>query len=262
MIRTLIFLFLFLLLSCSSKDKDAKNIKVLARVGEKTLTEESVVLLGAGRAVSEDKIELSIENWINQSLLLSEARKEGFENDLTLIKKRDSYYDQLIISSFVENHISSRIRISKEDVRLYYRENKGSFIRNLDEVQIEQYIMKSEKEARKLTASFESKRGANTEVYSILSVNQKTIKKGVLLESVDIELFDIRKKAVGPVFLGSNICVLKVLNRYKKGSYRGLDEVYDEVYQRLYKSRTTMERGLLLDSLKKTVNIFINPEYQ
>jgi len=262
LIRTPKLLFLFLLLSCSDKDKDAKNIKVLARVGEKTLTEESVVLLDAGRAVSGDKIELSVENWINQSLLLSEAKKEGFESDLTLIKKRDSYYNQLIVSSFVENYISSRIRISKEDVRLYYKENKSSFIRNLDEVQIEQYIMKSEKGARKLTTSFESGRGVNIEDYSILSVNQKTIKKGVLLETVGVKLFDFRKKAIGPVFLGGNICVLKVLNRYKKGSYRGLDEVYDEVYQRLYKSRTTMERGLLLDSLKKTVNIFINPEYQ
>ena len=250
------------MLSCSGEEKNSKNIKVLARVGERTLTEENAVLFGADRGVSGDERELSIENWISQSLLLSEAKKEGFESDLTLIKKRDTYYEQLIVSSFVENHISSRIKISKEDVRRYYKENKGSFIRSLDEVQIEQYIMKSEKEARKLTSSLESKRGANIDSYSILSVNQKTIKRGVLLENIDTELFNIRRRAIGPVFLGGNICVLKVLNRYKKGSYRGLDEVYDEVYQRLYKTKTTIERGLLLDSLKKTVNIFINPEYQ
>ena len=248
--------------SCSGEEKNSKNIKVLARVGERTLTEENVVLLGADRGISRDERELSIENWISQSLLLSEAKKEGFESDLTLIKKRDTYYEQLIVSSFVESHISSRIKISREDVRHYYKKNRGSFIRNLDEVQIEQYIMKNEKEARKLTSSFESKRGTNIDDYSVLSVNQITIKRGVFLEGVGTELFNIRKRAVGPVFLGGNICVLKVLNRYKKGSYRGLDEVYDEVYQRLYKTKAIVEQGLLLDSLKKKVNIFINPEYQ
>ena len=130
------------MLSCSGEEKNSKNIKVLARVGERTLTEENAVLFGADRGVSGGERELSIENWISQSLLLSEAKKEGFESDLTLIKKRDTYYEQLIVSSFVESHISSRIKISKEDVRRYYKENKGSFIRSLDEVQIEQYIMK------------------------------------------------------------------------------------------------------------------------
>ena len=250
------------MLSCSGKEKDSKNIKILARVGESTLTEENDVLFGTGGNISGDEKMLSIEKWINKSLFLSEAKKEGFDSDLTLIRKRDTYYEQLVVSSFVENHISSRIKISKEDVRLYYKENKGGFIRNLDEVQVEQYIMKSEKEARKLASSFESKKSSRTDDYSILSINQKIIKRGVLLENIDVELFNTKKRAIGPVYLGGNICVLKVLNRYKKGSYLGLDEVYDEVYQRLYKTRATIERGLLLDSLKKTVNIFINPEYQ
>ena len=250
------------MLSCSGREENSKNIKVLARVGENTLTEKDIALFGASRDVSEDEKVLSVEKWINRSLLLSEAKKEGFDGDLTLIKKKDTYYEQLMVSSFVEDYISSRIRISKGDVRLYYKENKGGFIRNLDEVQIEQYIMKSEKEARKLTSSFESKRVTNTNGYSILSVNQKTVKRGVFLKNIDVELFNSKKRAVGPVFLGGNNCVLRVLNRYKKGSYRGLDEVYDEVYQRLYKTRATIERGLLLDSLKETVNIYINPEYQ
>ena len=94
-------------MSCSGEEKNSKNIKVLARVGEITLTEENVVLFGADRGVSGDERGLSIENWINQSLLLSEAKKEGFESDLTLIKKRDTYYEQLIISSFVETTGSS-----------------------------------------------------------------------------------------------------------------------------------------------------------
>ena len=43
---------------------------------------------------------------------------------------------------------------------------------------------------------------------------------------------------------------------------RSIDEVYDEVYQRLYKTKSITEKNRLLDSLKKNMNIYINPEYQ
>ena len=73
--------------------------------------------------------------------------------------------------------------------------------------------------------------------------------------NIDKEIFLRNKRTVGPVLLGGEICVLRVLNIYKKGSYRGLEEVFDEVYQRIYKAQVSKNRLLLLDSLKKTMNI-------
>ena len=67
---------------------------------------------------------------------------------------------------------------------------------------------------------------------------------------------------MGPVFLGKEISVLKVLNRDNKGSTKGINEVYDEIYQRVFKIKSLEAKISLLDSLKKTVNISINPEYQ
>ena len=158
--------------------------------------------------------------------------------------------------------MSARINILKDDVRLYYKQNKSSFIRNQDEAQIEQYIMESEKEARKLIRSFSSRKAVDVDRFSIRSTYQDIIKKGTFSKEVDDDIFIRKKGVVGPVFLGENICVLKVLNRYKKGSFLGLDEVYDEVYQRLYKTKSITEKNRLLDSLKKNMNIYINPEYQ
>ena len=67
---------------------------------------------------------------------------------------------------------------------------------------------------------------------------------------------------MGPVLLGKEISVLKVLNRNNKGSTKGINEVYDEIYQRVFKIKSLEARVSLLDSLKKTVNISISPEYQ
>ena len=258
----LIYSFLFLSLFCSSENRTAKDSRVYARVGNNTLTDENLVLLNTEKPFSNDALQHSIENWINQSLILSEAKKEGFEKDIALIKKGELYYNQLIISSFIEKHVSSRINILKDDVRLYYKQNKSSFIRNQDEAQIEQYIMESEKDARKLVRSFGSRKAIDTDRFSIRSTHQDIVKRGTFSKEVDDDIFIRKKSVVGPVFLGGNICVLKVLNRYKKGSFLGLDEVYDEVYQRLYKTKSITEKNRLLDSLKKNMNIYINPEYQ
>ena len=258
----LIYSFLFLSLFCSSENRTAKDSRVYARVGNNTLTDENLVLLNTEKPFSNDALQHSIENWINQSLILSEAKKEGFEKDIALIKKGELYYNQLIISSFIEKHVSSRINILKDDVRLYYKQNKSSFIRNQDEAQIEQYIMESEKDARKLVRSFGSRKAIDTDRFSIRSTHQDVVKRGTFSKEVDDDIFIRKKSVVGPVFLGGNICVLKVLNRYKRGSFLGLDEVYDEVYQRLYKTKSITEKNRLLDSLKKNMNIYINPEYQ
>ena len=67
---------------------------------------------------------------------------------------------------------------------------------------------------------------------------------------------------MGPVSLGKEFSVLKVLNRNNKGSTKGINEVYDEIYQRVFKIKSLEAKVSLLDSLKKTVNISISPEYQ
>ena len=67
---------------------------------------------------------------------------------------------------------------------------------------------------------------------------------------------------VGPVILGKDISVLRVLDINKQGSIKGLNHVYDEIYQRVFKIKSLEVQESLLDSLKKTVNISINPKYQ
>ena len=75
-------------------------------------------------------------------------------------------------------------------------------------------------------------------------------------------IFVKKKRIVGPVILGKDISVLKVLGVNKQGSIKGLNDVYDEIYQRVFKIKSLEVQDLLLDSLKNTVNISINPEYQ
>ena len=258
--RLLIFCFVVLVVSCY-KDSNKEVDDVYARVGLIELTQENLILFN-NKTPDSRTLNNSIENWIDETVLFSEAMKSGFENDVVLQRKRDSYYRELVIASFVESVIASKVSVSNDDVRLYYKRNKGEFVRVLDEVRIEQYIVKGKKIANRLVASFNSKKNIDLSKFDIEFVKTETVQRGTFAKNIDDMLFVKRRGVVGPVVLGKDISVLKVLSINKQGSTKGLNDVYDEIYQRVFKIKSIEVQESLLDSLKKTVNISINPKYQ
>ena len=259
--RLLVFCLVVLIVSCYKDSNKKIADDVYARVGPIELTQEDLILFD-NKTPDLRTLNSEIKNWIDETLLFSEAMNNGFENDVVLQRKRDSYYRELIITSFVESVIASKVSVSNDDVRLYYKRNKGEFARVLDEVRIEQYIVKSKKVANRLVASFNSKKNIDLSKFDIELVKTETIQRGTLAKNIDDMLFVKRRGVVGPVVLGKDISVLKVLGINKQGSIKGLNDVYDEIYQRVYKIKSIEVQESLLDSLKKTVNISINPKYQ
>ena len=257
--RLLIFCLVVLIISCY-KDSNKEIVgDVYARVGTIELTQENLF----NNKISDSRtLNNSIKNWIDETVLFSEAMKNGFENDVVLLRKRDSYYRELIIASFVESIIASKVSVSNDDVRLYYRRNKGEFVRVLDEVKVEQYIVESEKVANRLVVSFKSKNNIDLGKFDIKLIKTEIVKRGSFAEDIDDLLFVKKRRVVGPVVLGKDVSVLKVLGINKQGSIKGLNDVYDEIYQRIFKIKSIRAQESLLDSLKKTVNISINPKYQ
>ena len=259
--RLLIFCLIVLVVSCY-KDSNKKIVDdVYARVGPIELTQENLVLFN-NKTPDPRTLNSSIKNWIDETVLFSEAMKSGFENDVVLQRKRDSYYRELVIASFVESVIASKVSVSNDDVRLYYKRNKGEFVRALDEVRIEQYIVKDKKVANRLAASFNSKKNIDLSKFDIDLVKTETVQRGTFAKNIDNMLFVKKREIVGPIVLGKDVSVLKVLGINKQGSIKGLNDVYDEIYQRVFKINSLKVQESLLDSLKKTVNISINPKYQ
>jgi len=250
-----------MVVSCYKNTNEKIIDDVYARVGPIELTEESLILFN-NKTPDSKTLNSSIKNWIDKTVLFSEAMKSGFENDVVLQRKRDFYYRDLIITSFVESVIASKVSVSNDDVRLYYKRNKGEFIRALDEVRIEQYIVKSKKIANRLIVSFNSKKNIDLSKFDIELVKTEIVQRGTFVKSIDDMIFIKRREIVGPIVLGKDISVLRVLDINEQGSIKGLNDVYDEIYQRVFKIKSLEVQESLLDSLKKTVNISINPKYQ
>ena len=259
--RLLIFCLIILVVSCYKDSSKEVDDGVYARVGPVELTQEDLVFFD-NKTPDLRTLNNKIKIWIDETLLFSEAMKNGFKNDVVLKRKRDSYYRELIITSFVESVIASKVSVSNDDVRLYYKRNKGEFTRVLDEVKIEQYILKSKKVASRLVASFNSKKNIDLNKFDIELIKTETVQRGTFAKNIDDMLFVKKRRVVGPIILGKDISVLKVLRINKQGSIKGLNEVYDEIYQRVFKIKSLRVQESLLDSLKRTVNISINPKYQ
>ena len=253
-------LFLSFLVSCAKKQIPPGEI--FARVSSSWLSSDNIDSVFMLPLVDEKNLPEMVDYWVESSLFYEEAVKAGLNKDKYLLRKRDDYYKQLLISSYLESELINRVLISEEAVKKYYIKNKPSFVRKSDEVFAEQFFVSNKEDGEKLKKLL--LQGKKTEVMKnkIIRTSFGTIKKGFLPNPIDFYLFNKKNNFVGPFQIGGDIVVFKILQIFKKGSFRGLDEVYDEVYQRVLQIKKGDLRFVLLDSLKSNSGVYINSKYR
>ena len=120
-----IFFIFFIFFSCSIEREEPEE--VFARVGEKKLTKEDIVAMKKRGLISEGSVSHLVNGWIEKMLLYEAAINSNLDKDEFLIKKRDVFYKDLLISSFLNIKAKKEIYISRQEVSNYYKENKKSF---------------------------------------------------------------------------------------------------------------------------------------
>lgn len=252
-----VFILVFFLFSCENlKENDAI---VLARVGKKKLFFKDLPNQLNGPNIKKNDVSVFVNSWVNSQVLFISAEKEGFLNDRVLKEKTEKYYKDLVISSFVETKTGVTNKITKEDVLSYYNDNKLSFIRKRDGVFARHFVLEDLNLAKKIIAQLsKTKRSVNVDQY----LNDTSyIREGLLSEDLNKFLFNSNTSIVGPVLYNKKHHVFEIVSRYKKGSFYGLEDVHDEIYQRLIKKSSISGTSKLLDSLKRKNDVFINLNY-
>ena len=253
------FFLIFFLFSCETKKKD--NSDVLARVSGKTLTIKKAQKLNPGKPLNKETISKIVLDWITNTVLLKKGIEMDIHKDSLLLKKRDLFFNKLVISSFLKQNHHPRISISNKEVLDYYNKNKESFSRETDEVFLEHYFTEKSIFSKKLKSFFILNKKTDINVSDFL-LESKTVKKGRTLDQFNSIIFDSEQEIIGPIRSKKGYHFFKILSRYKKGSNKGLEMVYDEIFQRLYKKKERNHSLFLLDSIKNTEIIYINPKYQ
>ena len=252
-----------LLASCSVREKD--NSVVLARVNDQVLTVSKLEKLLPPKNRIDEQLKKFIRDWVDNALYYDAALKDGLHGDSQLSNERDRYYKKIVIGSYLQTKTSSSVAISNSDIRVYYDENLSGFIRQNDEAYVCHFFTNKHSDARSVRSKLLRKQAVDSEseLFDGFGVEKKTVTRGFLLKELDIEIFKNKKGAiVGPIRTANGYHIFKIVNIYKKGSKKGLEDVYDKIYQRLLKKKQVVLAADLLDSLKEKSNVFINSNYQ
>jgi len=256
-----IFIIFFIFVSCSNNGEEPQE--VFARVGDKTLTKKDLVDMKKGGLVSEGSVSNLVNNWVEKALLYNAAINTNLDKDVVLAKKRDVFYKNLLISSFLDIKSKKEISVSKKEISNYYNKNKKSFARNSDEILLKHFVLPTSKEAKKIKRFLKSnKKGKELEILvKKYKPETKTVKKGLMSDSLIGFVFKYSVgDVVGPRLINGYYHVFDVLKKHNKKSIRGLEVVYDEIHQRIFKTKEIQFLESVLDSLFLNNDIYISPE--
>ena len=254
----LFYAFLFFT-ACSVNNKEEGE--VVARVGNETLTKEGLLFLAGGQAGDAEVFSRTINKWVENKLLYRAALSIGLDRDLALTRERDLFYENLLISSFIHIQTKEKGITTKKEVSDYYLKNKESFKRTDDEVIVKHFTFSTNVEAKKIKKELKKKK-PKVDMQGLLNnqkVETKIIKKGDAGSNHMSFVFDAEVGSVlGPKEHDKTFHVFQVLQAHKKGSYFGLEMVYDEIYQRLYKEKQFLIMNSILDSLYSETDVFVS----
>ena len=89
----------------------------------------------------------------------------------------------------------------------------------------------------------------------------KTVKEGLIGDNLIGFVFKYSVgDVVGPRLINGSYHVFDILKKHNKKSIRGLEVVYDEIHQRIFKTKKTRFLDSVLDSLFLNNDIYISPE--
>ena len=257
----IIIILLVTLLSCSSND----NIEgeIYARVGDKVLIKKNIVNKTGGSLVNSNSVLHFTNKWVKKTLLYEAALNLNLDKDRLLIEKREDFYKDLLISSFLELEKKKQINVSKKEVLNYYRTYRKSFSRNEDEIRLKHFVLPTKSEAVRLKKLLKSnKKGALLEEYIYkYKPETKTVKKSLVSDNLIGFVFNhVVGDVIGPKKIRSSYHVFEILRKNKKGTIKGLEVVYDEIQHRLFKKKEAVFLTFVLDSLYLSADIYISPE--
>ena len=187
-----------------------------------------------------------------QNLLYKAAVKSGLQNETSVEGLVNDYRKNLYGNLFLEHYLSSRIALTMDKIREHYIANRASYLRRSNQVRLIQFLTQNEVSAIKIKRTLlqydAEKRLSLLRKHGVSPV---TVSPGDLPQTLDLLLFGSSpaRGVLGPEKTSFGYHVLEILDFFPEGSFRGLDEVYDEISQKLYQSHRTVLYDRLLDSL-------------
>lgn len=237
---------------------------VVARVNQATLTLDEAQKRQLSYNNTFMSLQYIVSQWINEELLYQAALNQDLDRDRVLRQSVERYRRGLLGQTFLD--ISTRVStpVTREEIRGYYEQHRDSFIRQAEEARIYHFVVNDRNEARSIQRTLRTKKsgGERKDLFARYRVDAVTVRKGFLRPELDDAIFKSsgRSSVLGPLETDAGHHVIEVLDRFPKGSQIGLNDAYDEIYQRLLTEKTALQSLHVLDSLRANAHIEVQLE--
>lgn len=206
----------------------------------------------------------AIRSWAHREVLYHQAVSEGLHKDPKLQAYVDEYRKALLGNTFLDMYLAEEVTVTTDDVREYYTRNRDQFRRKRAEVALLHFLLNSEREALEIKGKLLHTNGTvRQELLNTYNIHAQIVSKGTLIPALDREVFGSQQPSgvLGPIRSDYGYHLLEVLEFYPADSFRGLDQVYDDISQQLFQEKSAAQYGHLLDSLLVLTPLKVHPNF-
>ena len=137
------------------------------------------------------------------------------------------------------------------------------FKRRYGEALINNFSVDDNKSANKIRAILEKGVGnkKRNELFIKHGVSAISVEEDQLQPAINKAVFGLSKSNyIGPIKIGPKFFVVEVIKRFPKGTYRSLDDVFDNIYLVIQKRKAAIQSASIIDSLKQEYLFELNIE--
>ncbi|MGM0507015.1 MAG: peptidyl-prolyl cis-trans isomerase [Bacteroidota bacterium] len=123
---------LLLLLSSCGQSGSRDGDRILARVGNETLTEGDLDILYSGSedsTIGDEQLEREIDRWMERTLVKQEAEKAGFLNDPLFQRRMERVQTRFIADEYLQTLLEStdEVTVTDQEAQDYFQANRDRF---------------------------------------------------------------------------------------------------------------------------------------
>lgn len=183
------------------------NAEVYATVDGQKITDKDMELFKQVipgfdfNKLSKQEKEMAINQLVERKLILIAAKKDKIEKNKEYIEALNTIKSNLAADIWIKQQqqaLAKQVRVSKEDVKKFYDENKNLFIEQ--QAQVRQIVVKTKEEAEKIIADLKGKKGDALLKAFIKEANEKSIDSGTQKSQNGGDLGTVNRNQMLPQF--------------------------------------------------------------
>lgn len=207
-----------------------------------------------------------LDTMVIRELILQQAGKDGLDKGAEIEEKLQDLKKRLIVESFLKKKVEVESKVSDEDMKKFYEQNKDKF-KSGEQIKASHILVKTEKEAKDVQAQL--KAGGNfEEVAKKSSVDSSSAKggdlgwfgKGSMVPAFEKAALVLKEGQISDVVKSDfGFHIIKLTGKRPAG-VRPFEEVKEQIKGAIMPTKQQEVFQKIKDELKKTAKITIKED--